>query len=158
MMERTPFERGKGLLLKENNKRFRFLTEDEVMRLLNECPDYLSQIVEFALNTGMRKGEILSLKWGQIKNGQIYLRKTKTNEVRQIAISDDLEKVLKEIRKKNQLRSEYVFTYRGKPVQEVKKAFGASLAQAGIEDFRFHDLRHTFASHMVMRGATIKDV
>jgi integrase len=86
------------------------------------------------------------------------LRKTKTNEVRQIAISDDLEKVLKEIRKKNQLKSEYVFTYRGKPVQEVKKAFGASLARAGIEDFRFHDLRHTFASHMVMRGATIKDV
>jgi integrase len=61
-MERTLFERGKSLLLKENNKRFRFLTEDEVRRLLNECPDYLSQIVEFALNTRMRKGEILSLK------------------------------------------------------------------------------------------------
>jgi integrase len=158
MMERSPFDRGKSLLLKENNRRLRFLNEDEIERLLNECPEYLRSITECALHTGMRKGEILSLKWSQIRNGQIYLRKTKTNEAREIPISDHLAKVLKEIRKKSQLRSEYVFTYKGTPVQDVKRAFGGALRRAKIEDFRFHDLRHTFASHMVMRGATLKEV
>ncbi|MFC1817126.1 hypothetical protein ACFL0M_14590, partial [Thermodesulfobacteriota bacterium] len=64
MMEQNPFEKGKSLMLKENNKRFRFLTEEEITKLLDECPGYLHNIVECAINTGMRKGEILSLKWG----------------------------------------------------------------------------------------------
>jgi len=159
MMERSPFDKGKSLILKENNKRLRFLTEDEILRLLDECPEYLKRIVVCALNTGMRRGEILNLKWDQIRNGFIYLRKTKTNEAREIPVNATLEALFKTIRKEQHFKSEYVFTDpQGRKLNSTKKGFKAALRRAGIEDFRFHDLRHTFASHLVMRGASLKEV
>ena len=175
MMEASPFSRGKNLQLKENNKRLRFLSQDEILRLQNECPRYLRNIVECAINTGMRKGEILNLKWPQIKNGLIYLQeKIKNNEARQIPINDTLKKVFARIKKYGEepnveridrkkvnpkpSKAGHVFTYNGQPVKDVKRAFTNALGRAGIEDFHFHDLRHTFASHLVMNGATIKDV
>lgn len=92
MVERSPFEKGKSLRLKENNKRIRYLSKEEINRLLPECPKYLRRIVECAIHTGMRKGEILNLKWSHIRNDQIYLEAwmTKTKEPRQIPINDDL--------------------------------------------------------------------
>ena len=120
--------------------------------------DYLRFIVECALHTGMRKGEILSLKWDQIQNGFIYLKKTKTNEPRQIPINDDLNNVFKQIRKRQHLSSEYVFTFEGKPVASVKVGFNSALKRAGISDFTYHDLRHTFAGHFVMRRGSLKDL
>jgi len=177
MMEQNPFERGHCLLLKENNKRLRYLTEEEIRRLLDSCKGHIREIVECALNTGMRRGEILNLKWSQIRNGFIYLQKTKTNNARQIPINDDLQRLFEKIRtkkekpkKKNIIgldgkpvqnrssKSEYVFNYHGRQVNEVKRSFKKALEDAGIEDCRFHDLRHTFASHMVMRGASIREV
>ena len=92
-----------------NNKRPRFLTEDEITTLLNECPKHLKSIVICALNTGMRRGEILSLKWSHIRNGLIYLSKTKTNEPRQIPINDTLEVLFSDLRKAQGLGAEYVF-------------------------------------------------
>ena len=86
MMEQSPFDKGKSLILKENNKRLRFLNDDEIPKLLSECPIYLKRIVECALNTGMRRGEILGLKWSCIRNGFIYLQRTKTNESMQIPV------------------------------------------------------------------------
>jgi integrase len=179
MVERSPFDKGKSLLQKENNKRLRFLSEEEIKRLLEGCSTYLKRIVTCALLTGMRRGEILGLKWSQIRNGFIYLDKTKTNEARQVPVSDELELLFKEIRKERQFRSEHVFTYavgeekiKGKePVRKrkrpspipdailsVKRSFMAACTRAGIRDFRFHDLRHTAASHLVMRGASLKEV
>jgi integrase len=98
MVERSPFERGKSLILKENNKRMRFLNEAEIDRLIPACPPHLRHVVECGINTGMRRGEILSLRWSQIRGGFIYLSKTKTNEARQIPINDDLQKVFNQIR------------------------------------------------------------
>jgi integrase len=169
MADHSPFDKGKSLMLKENNKRLRFLNKDEIYMLLDECPDHLKDIIECALNTGMRKGEILNLKWDQIRNGFIYLSKTKTNEARQIPINDDLETLFKRIRKKQHLRSDHVFTFyrvtkkpkpfNGKPITDtVKTAFNAAVKRAGLVDFRFHDLRHTFASQMIMHGGSLKDV
>jgi len=179
MMERSPFERGKSLILKENNKRLRFLTEEEIQKLVSECAPHLRPIVVCALNTGMRRGEILSLKWDQIRNEFIYLRKTKTNEPREIPINDDLAALFRGIRRREQLRSEYVFTFHyneykrkkarsfqvtkttpvaGKSIHRVDTAFKSALKRSGIEDFKFHDLRHTFASQMIMRGASLKQV
>lgn len=158
MIEQSPFDKGKSLMLKENNTRLRFLSEEEITKLLDKCPDYLKSIVECALNTGMRKGEILNLKWDQIRDGQIYLTETKTNEARQVPINDDLSAVFKQIRKKHHLTSEYVFTYQGKRVDSVKVGFNAAVKRAGVTDFRFHDLRHTFASQLIMKGGSIKDV
>jgi len=154
MIEQSPFDKGKTLMLKENNKRFRFLTEEEIIKLLNECPGYLRNIVKCALNTGMRKGEILSLKWSQIRNGFIYLHETKPKEARQIPVNA----LFKKIRREQHLTSEYVFTYQGKHVDFVKTSFNAAVKRTDIVDFRFHDLRHTFASQLIMKGGTLKDV
>ena len=108
---------------------------------------YLNDIVECALNSGMRKGEILSLKWNQVRNGFIYLgipgsRKTKTSNSRQIPINEDLDALFKRVRQRQGLKSPYVFTYQGKPIDSLKNGFKAALKRAAIEDFRFHDLRH----------------
>ena len=179
MMEQNPFRKGKSLLIKENNKRLRFLSEEEIERLLAECPKHLHRIVECAIHTGMRRGEILSLEWDQIRNGQIYLTETKTKEPRQIPVNDDLAELFKEIRREQGLSGEYVFTYASgehhlkskeplkkrkglRPVPEaigdVKVSFTSACRRAGIEDFRFHDLRHTFSSHFVMRGGSLKEL
>jgi integrase len=175
MIEQSPFSKGKSLLLKENNTRIRFLKEDEIIKLLNSSPKYLRNIIECALNTGMRRGEILSLKWDQIRNGFIYLKETKTKEPRQIPINNTLEALFKNIRKEHGLKSKYVFLYDGQiietksgkmrktkkelqPVKNIKKTFKSALKRAGISDFRFHDLRHTFASQLLMKGGSLKDV
>ena len=160
MMEQNPFTKGRALVVKANNKRFRYLTENEIEKLLDNCVnDYTRDIVTAVINTGMRRRETLTLKWKQIRDGFIYLDKTKPNEPRQIPINDDLTELFKGIRKKVQLRSEYVFCdNRGRPFKQITKSFMASLRLAGIEDFRFHDLRHTFASHFVMRKGSLKDL
>jgi len=173
-MEMNPFDKGKSLRMKENNQRLRFLSQDEITSLRDASTPYLKNIVDCALNTGMRKGEILSLKWGHIKNGMIYLRKTKTDEPRQIPINDALQVVFDDLKEHGEpsnvkrldgkkvlmpkSKTDHVFTFQGKPMKDVKRVFGKAVKKANIEDFRFHDLRHTFASHLVMNGATIKDV
>ncbi len=185
MVEQSPFERGKSLMLKENNERVRFLNDDEIQRLLENSTPHLRDIIICAINTGMRRGEILNLKWSQIRGGFIYLQKgTKTKEKREIPINDELEILFKRIKAQQNhkgatvirldgnniirwdgnpvegqdLVSEYVFTYKGKRVKNIKKAFKTALKNAGITDFRFHDLRHTFASQVIMRGGDLKDV
>jgi integrase len=160
MIERNPFEKGKTLLIKENNKRFRYLDQDEIDRLLKACiNDYTKDIIVTVLNTGMRRQEVLGLKWDQMQGEFIYLTKTKTDEDRQIPINDDLAELFKSIRKRVQLRSEYVFCdKKGRAFKEIKTSFKAALRRAKINDFRFHDLRHTFASHFVMRGGTVKEL
>lgn len=160
MMEANPFDKGKSLHLKENNKRTRFLNEEEIERLLAECKHapHLHRLVEAAINTGMRKEELLSLKWEQIRNGLIYLTQTKTDEPREIPVNDTLERIFKVIRKEEGLSSEYVFTKHGKRINYIEPAFKGALGRAEIKDFRFNDLRHTFASHLVMKGASLKEV
>ena len=106
----------------------------------------------------MRKGEIRSLRRDQIRNGFIYLEKTKTKNRREIPVNEDFNQVLKEIRKEQGLTSPHVFLYGKRVIDRVDRAFKEALRNAGIEDFKFHDLRHTFASHLVMRGASLKEV
>lgn len=158
LIEQSPFARGRSLKLKENNKRLRFLTEGEIQTLLDACPKHLQWIVECGIMTGMRKSEILNLKWDDIRSGFIYLQKTKTNEARQIPVSDDLEAMFKEIRKDRHLTSEFVFTHYGKRVRDIDYGFRGAVKRAGIVDFKFHDLRHSFASQILLRGGSLKDI
>ena len=165
MLEQNPFNKGSKLMLKENNHRLRFLNNSEIEALLKACDElkvtspHLRPIVETALLTGMRRNELLSLKWEQIRNGFIYLTETKSGKARQIPINDRLAEVFKEVRRGNQLKSPHVFCGPdGKRFFEVKRSFASACRKAGIEAFRFHDLRHTFASQLVMRGASLKAV
>ena len=173
MIEQSPFDKGKSLHIKENNQRVRYLKEDEIERLLDECYPYIKNIVECALNTGMRRGEILNLKWNQIRNGFIYLKETKTSNPRQIPINDTLDEMFKRIKSEQNpsenvvsldgkpvkgFKSDYVFCRNGKPYKYITNAFNAGARRAGIEDFTFHNLRHTFASQLIMKGGSLKDV
>ena len=159
LLETSPFGKGKKLLLKENNQRLRFLTEAEIEAMLKGCSPHLKPIVETALLTGMRRGELLSLKWEQIRNGFIYLTETKSGKARQIPVNERLAEVFREVRQDNQLKSPYVFCdSQGRRYLEVTRSFASACRRAGIEDFRFHDLRHTFGSQLVMRGASLKAV
>ena len=144
---------------KEPPGRMRYLQNDEITKLLNCCAGHLRPIVIMALNTGMRKGEILNLTWGDIhlNNRMITVRNTKNNESRIMPINDAAHKTL--ISLGQQLDGQYVFSHpNGKPYRDIKDGFKAAVNRAGLSDVRFHDLRHTFASHLVMNGIPILEV
>lgn len=148
-LEENPFKAVK--LLKENNKRLRYLEKEEIVKLLARCSKRLRPIVVIALNTGMRKGEILGLKWQDVdfRRGIIYLYNTKNGERREIPINEMVKTAL--IRTQKHPDSPYVFCDKnGKPFGNIRKSFFTALTKAGIINFRFHDLRHSFASHLVM--------
>lgn len=125
-------------LSQENNRRLRYLSQEECQALIDACALHLRPIVITALNTGMRLGEILSLKWEQIdlKHGFILLDKTKNGERREIPINITVRKVLESI--PHGPESLYVFTNRnGSPYKSVNNSFPTACRKAGIHDFRF---------------------
>lgn len=150
---------GSVKLFKEPPARLRYLNDDEIDTLLSCCAEHLRPIVIMALNTGMRKSEILNLKWQDIdlKNCLIIIKKTKNNEIRIIPTNDTLYRELRSINREPGNR--YVFTNKnGKPYTDVKRSFRTALEHADIKDFRFHDLRHTFASRLVMAGENLRTI
>lgn len=172
MVERNPFKDGKSLRLKVNNERDRFLTPDEARKLFSECAAHLQQIVECVLYTGMRRQEVLNLKWNQVRNGWIYLQDTKTKKRLQIPVSDALFRLFERIQNVQDLkggdvldltgsrikRTGYVFTYKGQPIKDVKIALQAACKRAGIpygrnvtDGITFHDLRHSYGSYLMLQ-------
>lgn len=148
-------------MLPENNKRLRYLSQEECTALVDACEVHLRPIVIAALNTGCRKSEILGLRWDahiDLKHGFILLDKTKNGERREIPINATLKAVFQGLTRR--LDVPYVFFDRttGKPYKDVKRSFPSACKKAGIRDFRFHDLRHTFASQLVMAGVDLTTV
>lgn len=144
-------------LLKGEIKRVRFLMPEEIQKLLSNCADHLKPIVTVAVHTGMRKGELLGLKWDQVNfdQGIISLLDTKNHERRDIPMNETVKNILMGIEKKNA----YVFCNGdGETFGDVRRSFETALRRSSIEDFRFHDLRHTFASILVMEGVDIMTV
>ena len=146
-------------LFKENNQRLRFLEKEEIVKLLANCNPHLRGIVVVALNTGMRRGEILGLKWRDvdIKRSILYLHNTKNGDKREVPINEHVKTVFIETRKNPQ--SDYIFCKKdGTPFGDIKTGFFTALKKSGIKDFHFHDLRHTAASHLVMSGVDLNTV
>jgi integrase len=144
---------------KEPPGRVRYLTDVEIEILLNSCFGHIKNIVTVALNTGMRKGEILNLRWQDVdlRNRLIIIRNAKNNESRTIPINETLHDMFRMLIPTTD--GEYIFANKeGKPFGDVRTSFRNALRRAGIKDFRFHDLRHTFASKLVMRGVDIRTV
>ena len=115
----------------------------------------------------MSRGEILNLKWDNIDlaHGFITLTETKNGERREIPINDTLRETINKlsrhiVEKDGQKLVPYLFHDPNtlKPYASVKRSFGTALKQAGISDFHFHDLRHTFASQLVMKGVDLTTV
>jgi len=146
-------------LLKEPPGRLRYLRPEEIKKLLDTCSDHVRSIVITAVNTGMRKSEILNLRWNDVdlRNRKITVVNAKNNETRVIPINQTLYQELLNLSQKP--KGKCVFSdQNGHPYGDIKKGFSAALKRAGIEDFRFHDLRHTFGSHLVMQGVDLKTV
>lgn len=146
--------------LQENNKRLRYLTKEECQSLINACDKHLKPIVIAALNTGMRRGEIFSLNWNNIdlKHGFILLEKTKNGDRREIPINDTLKRTLQGLARRLDIPSVFCDHSTGKRYTDIKHSFNSACRRAGIDDFHFHDLRHTFASHLIMAGVDITTV
>jgi len=153
--------------LKEPPGRTRFLTEEEASMLLMNCSEHVRPIVYVALKTGMRLQEILGLTWNRVYietviDPYLEIEMTKNNKKRFVPLDDDTAEFLTEQKRQNVSDSEYVFLRRnGQRFKSVRRPFQTALKRAGIMDFRFHDLRHTFASHFVMSGGellTLKEI
>jgi len=161
MVEEAVWKRiRKVKLLPENNRRLRYLSSEDCQRLLSVCNHYLKPIVMTALNTGMRKGEILGLQWEKnidLWHGFILLDITKNGERREVPMNQTMRETLSKIPRR--IDSLYVFTdEHGSRFLDIRKEFAAACRRVGIKDFHFHDLRHTFASHLVMAGVDLTTV
>ena len=150
--------------LKGETKRVRYLMADEIQTLLSNCDGLLrgllKPLVTVALHTGARKGELQSLQWPQVdfELGIISLLDTKNGERRDIPMNETVKATLKAMER----TTEFVFPNRnGKRIDDaqVQISFCKAIERSGIEDFHFHDLRHTFASNLVMQeGVELNDV
>lgn len=145
--------------------RARFLTDEECKHLLQACQEssncYLYPIVVLALATGMRKSEILGLTADAIDliNGRIILERTKNGERRSVPLKGKPLTVMQEFLQKEQHNSKFIFPSQdGLQPIDIRFPWEKALKDASISDFKFHDLRHTAASLLLMTGAGLADV
>jgi integrase len=148
-------------LFRPQNARLRYLSEAEIAALVKACDDYFRPVVVVAIHTGMRRGEILGLKWRDIDldNGIIHVEKTKNRMRRDVPMSETVRRLLFDLNAR--ARCEWVFARSddpGRPLRDCRYPFSRAVKGAGIRDFRFHDMRHTAASHMVMKGVDLRTV
>ncbi|MEY4527533.1 MAG: hypothetical protein RL768_1252 [Nitrospirota bacterium] len=148
---------------KENNKRDRWLSEEEESQLLTACAPWLHDLVTFALHTGMRMGEILELTWRGVDftRRTVTVMRSKNGERRTIPVNETVLRVLKEKAKVRSLASDLVFCSKAFTPMEsghLRRSFRLALSKAKIEEFHFHDLRHTFATRLVQAGIDLYKV
>ncbi|HEV8329339.1 MAG TPA: tyrosine-type recombinase/integrase [Nitrospiraceae bacterium] len=148
---------------RENNKRDRWLSVEEEPRLLQGCAPWLYAIVIFALHTGMRMGEILELTWRGVDFSRrtVMVVRSKNGERRTIPVNETVLSVLKQKSKVRSLRTDLVFcsqVFTSMESGHLRRSFRLALGRAKIEDFHFHDLRHTFATRLVQAGVDLYKV
>jgi integrase len=154
--------------LTESSGRTRFLSDDELKRLLKACkesesPDLYLPVM-LSITTGARQAEIMWLRWEQIdmKRQMIHLTKTKNKDSRTLPIVDEVLPLIEQRRKASgaiQLRG-LVFPSRVSDNQPIllRMSWLGALKRAGIEDFRWHDLRHSAAPFLAMAGASLPEI
>jgi integrase len=133
---------------KAGQVRVRYLTHAQAEALLKRLPEHQREVVLFALTTGLRQSNVLGLKWEQVDLARqiaiIAASDAKNGEALGVPLNDVAMGVLKRQMRKH---STNVFTYKGRPLKSANtKAWRAALSYCGIEDFRWHDLRHTWAT------------
>jgi len=135
-------------MMRDQGGRIRSLTRDEYARLLAELPEHLAEMVRFSVATGLRQSNVTKLQWRQISLERRHLwisgDQHKNGQPHAVPLNDVALDVLKRC---FGAHSSFVFVYDGRPVVQVNtKAWRNALVRAGVEDFRWHDLRHTFAT------------
>ncbi len=155
----------------EKANKERYLSKEEINRILNACnnfdirtENYNKQTYLFvliALSTGARYSEIYNLKWENIdfKHKQIYFMNTKNGDHRGVAMTEKVCRELKEFQKIRKINNNNLWaTNSGKKLIDMRVRFYKVLELANINDFRFHDIRHTTASYLAMNGASLIDI
>jgi len=141
-------------LFKESTSRERSLTHEQASKLLHELPEHQREVVFFALATGLRQSNALRLEWAQVnleqRHAWVHATQSKNRRPISIPLNSAAYAVLLRQRGKHHER---VFTYQGKPLNSANtKAWQQALKRAGIDDFRWHDLRHTWATWQRQAG------
>jgi integrase len=138
----------------------RWLTKEQVKRLLHELPSHLKDMAAFSLSTGLRESNVTQLRWSQVdlkrQHALIHPEESKTKKAIPVPLSTQALSILCAQKGKHK---EYVFTYKENPVSRCNNhAWRKALMRAGIKDFRWHDLRHTWASWHVQSGTTLHEL
>jgi integrase len=148
---------------KVNNMRERWLTFEEEEKLLDASPKWLQEIIIFSLETGLRQGETLNLQWPQVdlfrKTITILEQKNKAKDV--LPLNERAIEVLKTKAKIRHIKTNYVFSNKNGNsirVSNLHRAFYSATRKAKLENFRWHDLRHTFATRLVQAGVDLYTV
>lgn len=150
--------------LQEPRGRVRFLTDDERNKLLSECKSTSKELyllVLIAITTGARYGEIINIKWQNIdfENNLFHFMDTKNGDDRGVPIPSIVKEAIKEFSKVRNIKSDYVFIRPdGRKIIFLRGQFMKAVETAKIENFKFHDLRHTAASYLAMNGAGIREL
>jgi integrase len=152
-IEKAPYIR----LYKEPKRRIRWISPQQVIILLNELPEHLVDLVKFSLSTGLRKRNVTELEWSQVdllRNvAWIHADQAKGRKSIHVSLNSTALEVLEKQMGKHPVR---VFTYNGRPITQTNtRAWRKALIRAGIEDFRWHDLRHTWASWLAQGGVPL---
>jgi len=143
-----------------DNQRKRYLSADEESKLMAQLTGrrkHLKPIVELALGTGMRRGELLTLTWRNVdfSRGVIHVTNTKSAKDRIVPMSQHVREVLLNLHASRKTSNVFDSTKgKAKRIVDVKKGFAAACTGAKIVDFHFHDLRHTFATRLGDQGCT----
>lgn len=155
-LDRAPLVR----MRKEDTKRIRWLTREDAVCLIHELPQHLADMVLFSLATGLRKSNVTNLQWSEVdlvkKHALIHPDQAKTKKAIPVPLNDTaIEVVRRQIGK----HSQFVFTYGGNRIIQCNtKAWKNALKRAGIGNFRWHDLRHTWASWHVQNGTSLQEL
>ena len=147
---------------RENHRRDRILTASEYIRLLKNVSDrapHMRPILVLAYETGMRRGEILGLRWKDLQRrpGFVYLPDTKNGASRWVPLNGEAREVLRAWPRR--VDTDLVFVGpNGKPITTIKTAWKTLCGKARVEDIRFHDVRHTFTTRMLEAGVDIRSI
>jgi len=144
-------------MLKEPKRRIRWITLEEAQRLLALLPSHTKAMAKFALATGLRESNVTRLEWSQVdltrRVAWIHDDQSKSGHAIGVPLNSEAILVLRE---QVGNHDKYVFTYQGRPIKKANtQVWRRALKQAGIKDFRWHDLRHTWASWHVQNGTPI---
>lgn len=145
---------------KESPGRERYLTEVEAQRLVIAAAEHVKPVILAALHTGGRLGELLQLRWADIRwdvppHGLVTFRKetTKSKRARSVPLSKDLAKLFRGMKRRQP--DDRIFGFRGEGLRSIRTAFESARRKAGLEELHFHDLRHTFASWFVQNEGDV---
>lgn len=144
----------------EENHRIRWITPCEAKRLVTELPPHLSDMAAFSLATGLRASNVMGLLWNDIDlvrcHAWIHPDKAKSKKAIPVPLNTSAMAILQ---KRKGINKEYVFTYKDCPIGQCNtKAWRKALERAGIKNFRWHDLRHTWASWHVQNGTSLQEL